>query len=196
MANFSVQNPGADVLAAYQKATQLSPISKTDKKKVLSDYGIGVGWAKGQTDAGISMKAADAVVAKFQKDQPKPKPAPVTPTKPTTPKPSTGGAAAPKPVTASLVSSTIAKYGLPGTARPPAYALTNSNELEAWAQRAVRQSLGYGADVSASIAAQVPTILKQFGLPTTSRPPAYALASPAELSAWAQRARRYMLYGY
>lgn len=195
MANFSTTNPGADVLAAYQKATQLSPISKTDKKKVLSDYGINVGWAKKQTDKGISMKAADAVVAKFKKDQAAKQPKPA-PTKPTTPaKPSTSQ---PKPtaVSASLVSQTLNKYGLPSTSKPPSYAMTDSNQLEAWAQRAVRQMLGYSNTVSATVASMIPATLKKYGLPTTSRPPTYALASPKELEAWATRARRYMLYGY
>lgn len=62
----------------YSTATRLSPISKTKKQKVLKDYGIKTGWAKGKSDPAISQKAAAAVLAKFKKDQAKAKPKPTT----------------------------------------------------------------------------------------------------------------------
>lgn len=123
MATFGTTNPGADILAGYQKATQLSPISDAKKKQVLSDYGIAAGWSKGKTDTAVSMAAAAKVVAKFKAAQAKLKPKP-TPVK-----------AAPVP--AATVASTLKQYKLPSTSKPPSYALTSTAALIAWAKRAV-----------------------------------------------------------
>lgn len=146
MINFK---PSSDESAVeiYSTATRLSPISKTKKTKVLADYGIKAGWAKGKSDPAISKGAADAVLKKFKEDQAKAKP----PAKPTTPvKP----VAAPK-LTREQAAAIARKYkidpaklfgwGVKGggagmwiNSAPAAYVWQSPATFEAWLKRAIR----------------------------------------------------------
>jgi len=175
MAFMEEDTPGSDVLAGYDKATKISPISESSKKEVLDRYGIKVGWAKGKTDAAITGEAAKKVVAKFKADKAKIKPKPATTSKPKTPYKSgtTGG-----PVTSAVLSKRLAAAGFTGS-KPPAYALKNVATLDAWILRASRLQVNQ----------QLPAKLAAAGFPN-AKPPAYALISMKALDAWILRAKQ------
>lgn len=157
MINFK-PSEGESAVGIYTEATRLSPITKTKKEKVLKDYGIKAGWAKGKSDAAISKGAADAVLKKWKDDQKKAADAAKkaadakNPPKVTQPKPS----AKPTNLLSRSQAATIARkykidpaklfgYGVKGGApgawintAPAAYVWKNATTFEDWLKRAIR----------------------------------------------------------
>lgn len=134
----------------YTEATRLSPISKTKKKKVLADYGIKTGWAKGKSDPAISKQAAAAVLKKFKADQKKATDAkkPAEPAKAPTVKPVTTNFS--RAAAAALIRSygadpaKLIGWGASNAgsmwvnAASQAYIWRNKASFEAWLRRAIK----------------------------------------------------------
>lgn len=176
MADFSTSQPGADILAAYSKATRISPISETDKNQVLKDYGISVGWAEGKDDAAISHQAANQVLYKFRFEKRKEESAQnkleykkkyeakraasiasganKIP-KPTTPKPYAaprGRAAQNARPTQAFAVAAKARYGIPASVQIPEWARDDMASFIQWlAQAANRIQYRYKKAVEAAM---------------------------------------------
>lgn len=216
MADFSTPQPGSDILAGYQKATRLSPISETAKNTVLKDYGVSAGWSKGKSDTAISTEAADKVLAKFNKDQaalqPKgsaagkngvpavkdPEVRKVTYAQSNRQKGETLSAAYNRLYGQQLQVLTLQRLGMyngpvknPYTIKTDTGIYVTPDEARTKYNMDVPKNTA-GTNVSVN-ASTVKTVLQNYGLPLTSNPPTYALGSFHALDAWAKRARAYML---
>lgn len=129
-----------------QRARGYKPITEEDLKKAYSQYsgqGIQFGTVKKtDTDTALYAKAKATVIAWWKKQQadkaaaiPKPVTSPTT-TSPLNPPPATST----QPLTNEQVAATLRTMGAPATWVPPTYARSSLYELEAWVQRAARNT--------------------------------------------------------
>lgn len=176
MADFSTSQPGADILAAYSRATRISPISESDKNRVLSDYGIEAGWAEGRDDAAISHHAANQVLYKhryeqrraasaqnqleYQRDYEARRAASIASganriPKPPTPKPYAaprGRVAQNARPTEAFAVAAKARYGIPASVQIPDWARDDMKSLIEWlTQASARIQARYKAAVAAAM---------------------------------------------